>query len=118
MRPPFCRIGSKSDMAKTIVPLIPPHKIYVEPFIGGGAIYWNKKPANKSVINDLDKSLIRDYKLLKRVKSRDFRKDLNTLTKLRKFHAEKHTSDADKLTNAIVTRCNTFGSKGVGNYGD
>lgn len=37
-RPPISYYGGKQIMAKHILPLIPPHRIYTEPFFGGGAI--------------------------------------------------------------------------------
>lgn len=108
MRPPFCRIGSKRDIADKVIALFPEHEIYVEPFIGSGAIYWVKTPSKKEVINDLDSELINNYKLLKKTKARNFRKDLNTLPKLRAFDKEPHTSEADKLIWGIVNGCNRF----------
>lgn len=42
MRNVFGRVGAKTTLVKYIIPLIPEHKIYVEPFVGGGAIYFHK----------------------------------------------------------------------------
>ena len=61
----FCRIGSKRPIVKELLKTIPPHCTYIEPFVGGGSVYWAKQPAKISVINDLDKNLIEGYKLLK-----------------------------------------------------
>lgn len=36
-----------------IINLIPPHSVYVEPFVGGAAIYRAKAPAEKSILIDL-----------------------------------------------------------------
>lgn len=36
-----------------IINLIPPHKIYIEPFVGSGAIFRHKLPSPKTVLNDL-----------------------------------------------------------------
>ena len=44
MRPPFCRVGSKKPISQKIINMIPTHEIYVEPFVGSGAIYWDKEP--------------------------------------------------------------------------
>jgi len=38
----------------TIINLMPPHSVYVEPFAGSAAIYHHKKPAAKSILIDLD----------------------------------------------------------------
>jgi DNA adenine methylase len=37
-----------------IINLIPPHRYYVEPFVGSGAIYRRKLPAVTTVLNDKD----------------------------------------------------------------
>lgn len=37
-----------------IINLIPPHNTYIEPFIGGGNIYFRKKPAGSSIVIDAD----------------------------------------------------------------
>ena len=48
-----------------ILPLIPEHKIYVEPFIGGGALFWKKPPSDFEVLNDLNDQLITFYRVMK-----------------------------------------------------
>ncbi len=34
--------GGKTNMLKHIMPLFPPHETYIEPFFGGGAVFWAK----------------------------------------------------------------------------
>ncbi len=63
--PPFSWPGGKSKLKKRIIVEIPPHKTYVEPFVGGGSVLFAKPLAEKNVINDLDKNLINFYKDLK-----------------------------------------------------
>lgn len=36
----FCRVGSKAKLVKQILPFIPQHKVYVEPFVGSAAVYF------------------------------------------------------------------------------
>lgn len=50
--------GGKFRSAGTIVELMPPHKIYVEPFVGGGAVFYRKYPVGKEVLNDRDVEII------------------------------------------------------------
>lgn len=59
-------------MASKIVPLIPQHTVYVEPFCGGAAIFFAKPWPNvtntdhyREVINDHDKRLINFYQQLR-----------------------------------------------------
>ncbi len=52
-------------MTDIILPLIPKHKIYVEPFFGGGSIFFAKGPSFLEVINDLNDNVINFYQVLK-----------------------------------------------------
>ena len=46
--------GSKWNIAGRLVGLIPPHKSYVEPYFGSGAVLFNKPPSRIETVNDLD----------------------------------------------------------------
>ena len=49
LRPLFPRIGSKFNLRNKILPLIPEHKTYVEPFAGSSAIFSGRiKPTIRS----------------------------------------------------------------------
>ena len=48
-------------MLKHILPLIPPHRIYIEPFCGGAAVFFAKQPAQLSIINDTNKEIVNFY---------------------------------------------------------
>ncbi len=49
-------IGGKSQAGvyQRIISLIPPHRVFLEPFFGGGAITRLKKRAEKTIVCDLD----------------------------------------------------------------
>ena len=57
--------GGKFNMADRIIKLMPPHYTYVEPFFGGGAVFFQKKRSQFECINDLDSKLYRFYKVCK-----------------------------------------------------
>ena len=61
------RVGGKTKLRKQIVSKIPEHKIYVEPFVGGGAVFFEKEPAQTNVINDLDNDIYNTYVDMKTV---------------------------------------------------
>lgn len=46
---------------QTIINLIPPHDVYIEPYLGSGAIYRHKKPALLSVLNDIDEKVVSQW---------------------------------------------------------
>lgn len=115
MKPFYCRIGSKRSLIKKILPLIPEHSVYVEPFIGGGAIYFAKEPSEYEIINDLDSELITNYKLLQKIKGRDFPTNLNTIPKLTKYYFGNANKQTDKLTKSIIKICNGFAGRQVSN---
>ncbi|HEU0226617.1 MAG TPA: DNA adenine methylase [Arachidicoccus soli] len=50
MKTPISYYGGKQSMLKHILPLIPEHTVYVEPFFGGGAVFRAKEPKNVEVI--------------------------------------------------------------------
>lgn len=57
--------GGKSGEITKIKPYIPQYNRYVEPFFGGGALFFHLKP-HSAVINDISSSLIEYYNLIKK----------------------------------------------------
>lgn len=69
MKSPIPRVGGKSRLKKRILDLFPKDyesMIYVEPFIGGGAVFFEKNISTKEIINDLDKHVYTIFKGLKK----------------------------------------------------
>ena len=56
--------GGKSKEIDKIQHIIPKYERYVEPFFGGGALYFHLQP-NRSAINDISSSLMQYYQLIK-----------------------------------------------------
>ncbi|MBS1941368.1 MAG: DNA adenine methylase [Bacteroidetes bacterium] len=48
------RLGNKRRMAKRILPFIPPHRHWIEPFFGAGGLFFAKPKAQRNIVNDLD----------------------------------------------------------------
>lgn len=57
-------VGGKRQLLEQIRPLIPECSTYYEPFIGGGAVLFDRQP-KKAVINDSNKELINVYTVVK-----------------------------------------------------
>ncbi len=62
---PIRWVGGKSRLRKHIIPLIPDHTCYVEPFAGGAWVLFGKQPSPVEVINDIDQELINFFRVLK-----------------------------------------------------
>ena len=58
-------LGGKSQLARTIIELMPEHKAYVEVFGGAGWVLFKKTPSTIELINDINDDLINLYRVLK-----------------------------------------------------
>jgi len=58
-------VGGKSRLREEIIPLIPAHKTYVEPFGGACWVLFGKPPSPVEVINDMDGLLIDLYRMVR-----------------------------------------------------
>ena len=100
MKTPISYYGGKANMAKDIIKLIPRHEQYVEPFFGGGAVFFSKRPSQHEVINDLNGFVTNFYMVLKT--------DFDALQKLIQgtLHSELHYKEAtDIYKGVILTDC-------------
>lgn len=55
--------GSKWSYAEWITSFFPSHQVYLEPFFGSGAVFFNKKPTAFETINDLDRMVVNFFKI-------------------------------------------------------
>ena len=81
MNPFMPRIGGKKLLKKQIVDKYFPKgyedMTYVEPFIGGGSIFFYKEPSAHEVINDLDKVVYNIFKGFKKYDGDQISHDIN-----------------------------------------
>src|SRR3990167_1612705 len=59
------RIGNKSKIAKDIQQHFPKHHTYIEPFFGGGGMFFNKPKADHNFLNDLDADVFNLFQVVK-----------------------------------------------------
>lgn len=57
-------LGGKSQLSKVIIPKIPEHTCYVEPFAGAAWVFWKKEESKVEVLNDINKELITLYRVI------------------------------------------------------
>jgi DNA adenine methylase len=62
---PFRYAGGKFYARKLILDFIPQHSDYLEPFAGGGSIFFAKDKVNTNWLNDIDPELINCYEIIR-----------------------------------------------------
>jgi DNA adenine methylase len=104
-------------MRENIIRLIPPHKRYVEPFLGSGAIFYNK-PADMSqenVLNDLDKHTYDQHRLLLNAPAdaAKYPAAMRTIPAIKRFYRKTAKTTAHKLIREKIEACNGFSGSPV-----
>ncbi|WP_188773694.1 DNA adenine methylase [Paenibacillus hunanensis] len=57
--------GSKWSMAEWIISHMPQHSAYLEPFMGSGAVLFNKPPVSLETVNDLDGDIVNLFSVIR-----------------------------------------------------
>jgi len=116
-------IGGKSRLVRSLLPLIPPHKCYVEVFGGGAQLLFAKEPSRVEIYNDIDGRLVNLFMVV-RDRGREFQERLATLPYSRRvYRAYKKLEEiGDPVEDAVrfyyVTRGGFGGEYGTGwSYG-
>lgn len=98
MKTPISYYGGKQKLVSTILPLIPEHNLYCEPFFGGGAIFFSKEKSPVEVINDTNKEMINFY--------RTVQQDFTSLEK--EISITLHSRDMHRKAQVIYTNPDMF----------
>lgn len=99
MKTPISYYGGKQNLVSEILPLIPPHIQYVEPFCGGASLFWAKKPSQHEVINDYDLRVANFWEVLKT----DF-DELQYMIQTTLHHEVEHQRAKEILQNPIENK--------------
>jgi len=65
LKPPFGWFGGKEKNIHVLLPHVPTHDAYLEPFFGAGSLFFAKRPSRIEVINDIDEDLMNFYSVLR-----------------------------------------------------
>jgi DNA adenine methylase len=116
-RPAIRWHGGKWLLAPWIISHFPAHRMYVEPFGGGGSVLLRKAPASSEIYNDLDGRIVNLFRVLRDpAKAAELKRRLElTLYARAEFEWSYGTpvDDIDDAHRAIVLSFMGFGSDSV-----
>lgn len=111
--PVIAREGGKFRLYKKVIESFPDNytdMIYVEPFVGGGSVFFNTEETKKKVINDLDSELIAVYRQVKKDASK-LQKTINgsyTEEEFKKIKKANPTTQFGKVVKYILKHKLTY----------
>ncbi len=111
-KPVFGWQGGKRWLVKELLPMIPPHKTYVELFCGGGALLCAKPKSSAEVINDLNSELVNLYRIVKFHLDELFREldwCLNSREEFNAFKRQPGLTDIQRAARWFLRMKNGFG---------
>jgi len=93
MNSPLNYFGGKSLLAKKIIPLIPEHTCYCEPFCGAAWIFFRKDPSRVEVLNDRDFNIANLFRVIQHHPEEFLRQFKNAIISRKIFELEKKKDD-------------------------
>lgn len=117
MRPVLRYHGGKWILAKSLIPLFPPHRVYVEPFCGAASVLMQKPRAYAEVLNDKWDVVVNVFQCLRDAsKAEELRRQLYLTPFARSEfngscgHAPQTVGDIEAARLAILRSFAGFGS--------
>lgn len=88
-------MGGKFELSRRLIPMLAPHKRYIEVFAGGLSMYFRKNKVEWNIVNDLDNDIVNLYESI-RTKFKEFKFHAYWMVKSRElfldFREEVHKS--------------------------
>lgn len=95
--------GAKWSLCQQIINILPEHRIYLEPFLGSGAVFFNKTPCNTEILNDLDGDIVNLFTCI-----RDYPEELSVLIELTPYSREEYKKSYDRESCTALERARRF----------
>lgn len=98
--------GSKWKIAEWIIDHLPTHDVYLEPFFGSGAVFFNKQPAKIETINDIDSRITNLFEVI-RDRTDELSRAIEYTPHSREEHQKSFIDEGDDLERArrFLVRC-------------
>lgn len=114
---PFSVYGGKKYLAAKIVPMIPAHTTYVEPFAGAASVLFSKPRSPEEVLGDIDVDKVRALTFIRdhsdvdrqRLLGKSWDRSKKTFLRLQK---SQPTNPVDWMYRQLYLRWNSFGCRG------
>jgi len=59
--------GGKGGVFQRLINLMPPHEVYIESYLGGGAVMRNKRPAERNIGIEIDPEIIKMWRDVRQI---------------------------------------------------
>lgn len=98
--------GAKWSVSNWIIDRLPRHEIYLEPYFGSGAVFFNKAPSRLETINDIDKDVPNLFKVI-RTRKQELSEQIHYTPWSRDEYYESYERTGDELEDArrFLVRC-------------
>lgn len=98
--------GSKKRVAPWIIQNMPRHKVYLEPYFGGGAVFFQKQRSRIETINDLSEDVYNYFFVLRECPEELIRKiHLTTFSRSEYERCYEYTEDSVERARRFAVRC-------------
>lgn len=100
--------GAKTRLAPWLLSFVPEHNVYLEPFFGSGALFFNKQPSKIETINDIDGEVCNLFRVI-----RQQAEELAKLVEMTPYSREEYerafivqeSDDEVEKARKFLTRC-------------